>query len=113
MLFDKSHFLGKFALLGITALLTLALFDSNAWWKVLLWAIPATLLNLYLTGMTIQASLSPKVMAFAQGIAAALFAYLVSLPMILRTTFGTLVGFALLVGVAELLVMRFYPQKTP
>jgi hypothetical protein len=47
-----------------------------------------------------------------QGAAAALFAYVVSLPLILRTTLGTLIGFALLVSASESLLRRFFPQKT-
>mgnify|MGYP000848401735 FL=1 len=112
MLYNKSQFLGKYALLSTAALLTLTLFDSNPWWTVLLWAIPATMLNLYLTGMTLQSSLSPNLQALVQGAAAALFAYVVSLPLILRTTLGTLIGFALLVSASESLLRRFFPQKT-
>ena len=110
-MYNKSHFLGKFAGITILALLTLTLFDSNPWWKILFYAIPATLLNLYLTGMALQKSWSPIVISPLQGIVAAFLAYLISLTTIFRVTFGTLVGFALLLCLAEYLFARFFPQK--
>lgn len=110
-MFDKSHFLGKYIMITVVALLTLTLFDSNPWWKVLLYAIPATLLNLYLTGMAIQRSLPARLAAPLQGVAAALVAYLVGITPFFRTTLGTLVGFSLLLSLGEFLLMGFFPQQ--
>lgn len=110
-MFNYTHFIGKFAVLTTAALLTLTLFDSNPWWKVLFLAIPATLLNLYLTGLAIQQSWSQLFAAPLQGIAAAFLAYLVSLTTVLRSTFGTLVGFAILLSIVEYLLARFFPTS--
>jgi hypothetical protein len=106
-MYDNSHFLGRFAMLALAALLTLTLFDSNSWWRVLLSAIPITLLNLFLTGMALQHAWSSWLVAPVQGIVAAFFSFLVSLTGLLRTTFGTLVGLALLVAVLEYLLAKF------
>ncbi len=108
-MFNHTHFLAKFAMITSTALLTLTLFDSNPWWKVLFYAIPATLLNLYLTGLALQKSWAPILVAPLQGVVAAFLAYLASLTTVFRSTFGTLVGFALLLSIAEYLLTRFFP----
>jgi hypothetical protein len=110
-MFNQTHFLGKFAIITITALLTLTLFDSNPWWKVLFYSIPTTLLNTYLTGLAVQQAWRRAIIAPVQGIAAAFLAYLASLTTIFRVTLGTLVGFALLLGVAELLFNKVLMPK--
>ena len=110
-MFRYTHFLGKFTMIAATALLTLALFDSNPWWKVLFYAIPATLLNIFLSGMAIQQSWSQHFFAPLQGIVAAILAYFISLTTIFRSTFGTLFGFALLLTLAEYLLARFFPAQ--
>ncbi len=98
-------------MITVVSLLTLTLFDSNPWWKVLFFAIPATLLNLYLTGLALQQAWSQVMTAPLQGVVAAFLAYLVSLATVFRATFGTLVGFALLLSVVEYLLAGFFPQK--
>ncbi|NLL42527.1 MAG: hypothetical protein GX251_04205 [Firmicutes bacterium] len=110
-MFNRSHFLGKFIMLVILGLLTLTLFDSNPWWKVFLFAIPAVLLNLFLTGLAVQNSWPALVTAPVQGVAAAFLAYLAGLTPLFRTTSGTLAGFALLLGVAEYLLAGFFLRK--
>ncbi|NMB01482.1 MAG: hypothetical protein GX971_08215 [Firmicutes bacterium] len=112
-MFDRTHFLGKYALITLVALLMLTLFDSNPWWKVLLYAIPTTFANVFLMGMGIQGSLPRIVTAFLQGVLAAFIAYIFGLTPFLRTTLGTLVGFALLLTVLEYLLARFFLPKTP
>ncbi len=112
-MYNKSHFLGKYAMTTLVSLLTLTLFDSNPWWKVLFFTIPATLLNLYFTGLGLQKSWSQAVIASLQGVVAAFLAYLVGLATLLRITIGTLVGLALLLFLVEFLFARFFPQKTP
>lgn len=107
-MFNRTHFLGKFVVLSIVGLLMLTIFDSNAWWKVLFYAIPTTLLNVYLMGMGIQKTLPPSLIAILQGVVAAFIAYLFGLTTFMRTTFGTLVGFALLLSLAEYLLRRFF-----
>ena len=112
-MYNKSYFLGKYAMITLVSLLTLTLFDSNPWWKVLFFAIPATLLNLYFTGLGLQKSWSQAVIASLQGVVAAFLAYLVGLTTLLRITIGTLVGLALLLCLTEYLFARFFPRKTP
>ncbi|HKM42372.1 MAG TPA: hypothetical protein VJZ70_00065 [Limnochordia bacterium] len=110
-MYNQSHFLGKFAILTLTALSTLTLFDSNSWWRVLLLAIPLTLANLFLTGLSVQQSWPRPLSAPLQGVLAAFLSYLVSLTGLLRVTFGTLVGFALLLTLLEYLLAKFYPTS--
>ncbi len=87
-MFNQSQLLGKFALLAAAGLLTLTLFDSNPWWKTLFFAIPATLLNLFLTGAAIQNSWPAPLTAPLLGVAAAVLAGLAGLTPVFRTTFG-------------------------
>jgi hypothetical protein len=110
-MFNQSQLLGKFALLAAAGLLTLTLFDSNPWWKTLFFAIPATLLNLFLTGAAIQNSWPAPLTAPLLGVAAAVLAGLAGLTPVFRTTFGTLVGFALLTALLEYAFARFFPQE--
>lgn len=107
-MFNSSHFLGKYAMITIVSLVMLTLFDGNPWWKVLFFAIPATLLNLYLTGMTIQKSLSTTMMAVVQAVVVAFLAFLISLTTLLRATFGTLVGFAVLLSLADYVLVKLF-----
>lgn len=112
-MFNSRHFVGKYILISVVAVLMLTLFDSNPWWKVLLYAIPTTLLNVYLMGMAIQNSIPIFLTGLLQGIAAAVIAYLFGLTPFFRTTLGTLVGFALLLTLAESLLARFFLPKAP
>lgn len=107
-MFNRAHFLGKYVLVSISSLLMLTVFDSNSWWKVLLYAIPATLLSLYLLGLSIRTDLSPLPTAVMQGLALTFFAYLCGLTPFFRTTWGTLFGYALLLILAERIVSRFF-----
>ena len=108
---NQSHFLGTFASIALAALLTLTLFDSNSWWKVLLLAIPLTLLSLYLGGLGLKNSWPRFLTACVQGLLVSLFSYVVSLTGLLRLTFGTLVGFALLLTLLQYILARlFLPQ---
>ena len=100
-------------MVAIVGFLMLTVFDSNQWWKVLLYAIPTTLLNVYLMGMGIQRSLPSSLIAILQGLVAAFIAYLFGLTAFMRTTFGTLVGFALLLSLTEYALRRFFVQEKP
>ncbi|NLM42372.1 MAG: hypothetical protein GX199_08735 [Firmicutes bacterium] len=110
---DKSRVVGQYLLLASLGLLLLTLFDSNPWWKVLLYAVPAGLLCAYLQTVLEVHSSSILLTAALQGLAAALVAYLLGLTPLFRTTGGTLVGFALLVGLGELLLTRLVRHETP
>lgn len=90
---------------GICALLTLALFDSNPWWIVLSYALVATILNYWLYQKII--SNSGYLSIFGQGILGAFLAYLLGLTPFFRTTFGTLVGYALLLALVQYWLRRF------
>ncbi len=109
-MFPKRHLLGQFLLLTILGLLLLSLFDSNPWWKVVLYALPTAWIITYL-GQAARQAMSPAFAAVLQGIAAALTAYLIGLTPLFRTTFGTLVGFALLVSAAEIVLSRRLKQE--
>lgn len=89
----------------ITALLTLTLFDSNPWWIVLIYSGVATILNYWLFLKTIRNGIG--LFSLAQGILAAFLAYLFGLTPLFRTTFGTLVGYTLLLALAQYLLGRF------
>ena len=109
-MFPKRHLLGQFLLLTILGLLLLSLFDSNPWWKVVLYALATALIITHLGQAALQA-MSPAFAAVLQGIVAALTAFLIGLTPLFRTTFGTLVGFALLVSAAELFLPRDLKQE--
>ncbi len=109
-MYNQSHFLGKFAIVTLTALLTLTLFDSNSWWRILLLAIPLTLLNLFFTGLSLRDAWPRLLSASLQGVLAALFSLLVGLTGLLRVTLGTLVGLALLLALLEYTLARFFVQ---
>lgn len=110
-MFEKSRYLGEYVMIATSALLMLGLFDSNPWWKVLLYSLFATPLNLALDQLGVQKSWPLSILAFAQGIAASLLAYLFGLTPFFRTTFGTLVGFALTIALGEQLLTRFFWQR--
>ena len=109
-MFPKRHLLGQFQLLTILGLLLLSLFDSNPWWKVVLYALPTAWSSTFL-GQAARQAMSPAFAAVQQGIAAALTAYLFGLTPLVRTTFGTLVGFALLVSGSEIVLSRRRKQE--
>lgn len=88
-----------------TALLTLTLFDSNPWLVVLAYTLVATSLNYWLFQKRLHTS--KGISALGQGIFGALLAYLFGLTPIFRTTFGTLVGFALFLALAQYVLARF------
>ncbi|HHT69701.1 MAG TPA: hypothetical protein GXZ85_10665 [Firmicutes bacterium] len=108
----KSQLLAKYVLLVITGLLTLTLFDSNPWWKVLIYALPATILNTILTNTSALRSWPLVFIGVIQGLTAALLFYLLSLTGFFRATFGTLLGFALLILLTEYLLTRFFPPTS-
>ncbi|HPT83865.1 MAG TPA: hypothetical protein PLM25_08235 [Limnochordia bacterium] len=109
----KTQIIGQFLLIFVLGLLLLTLFDSNPWWKVLLYAVPAGLLCAYLKEVLAPQTPSSLPAAGLQGLAAALLAYLVGLTPFFRTTAGTLVGFALLVSLGELLLTRLVNRAAP
>ena len=84
-MFPKRHLLGQFLRLTILGLLLLSLFDSNPWWKVVLYALPTAWINTYLSKASRQA-MSPACATVLQGIDAALTAYLIGLTPLFRTT---------------------------
>lgn len=100
------HFAREFVLVAPPSLLMLTLFDSNAWWKVLFFSSAAAVLNtLFLFGRRMG---RPAVaIAFGRGMADALLAFLLGLTPLFRTTFGTLLGFILLLGMTDLIIIRF------
>ena len=80
----------------------------------MLYALPATALNVFLLGVLSPRGLPPYLSAALQGLAAALLAYLFGLTPWFRTTLGTLVGFALLFSLGELLLAsRFSLSPSP
>ena len=110
-MFPKRHLLGQFLLLTILGHLLLRLFASNPWRKVVLYALPTAWIIQYL-GQAARQAMSPAFAAVLQGIAAALTAFLIGLTPLFRTTFGTLVGFALLVSGAAIVLSRRLQQET-
>ncbi|HHW72783.1 MAG TPA: hypothetical protein GX393_06100 [Firmicutes bacterium] len=100
----------QFPLLVVLGLLMLTLFDSNPWWKVALYAAPAALLTGSLSAAAGRNNLSPAFTAALQGLAAGLFAFLLGFTPWFRTTWGTLLGFAFLVTLAELILVRLLPS---
>ncbi len=97
-------FISKYIMTTIVALLTLTLFDSNPWWIVVLYSALTTTLN-----FSLKAKIHANVFitAVTQGVSASVLAYLLGLTPFFRTTFGTLVGFALLLSLAEYLLVKF------
>lgn len=104
----KPLFALQLLLILLLGLLMLSLFDSNPWWKVVLFSLPTSLLTAYLGAFLGQRDLYRGLGAAAQGLAAALTALVLGLTPFFRTTLGTLLGFALLVALGELLL----PQRS-
>ena len=67
----KAPILSKLIFITVLALLFLTLFDSNPWWKVVLYALPATALNVFLLGVLGQRGLPPYLSAALQGLTGA------------------------------------------
>lgn len=86
-----------FQIVGVS-LITLTLFDSNPWWKIFLYALGATSLNLSIARFPSQ-----TLRMICQAISAAVLAYLLGLTPYFRTTLGTLIGFTLLLLLSEYL----------
>lgn len=95
-MFKPGHIALELALAAPSSLLMLTLFDSNAWWKSLLFALAAAAANTVLSVFTGQSSLPNIFLALGRGVTSALLAFLLGLTPFFRTTFGTLVGFAFL-----------------
>lgn len=93
-----------------TALLTLALFDSNPWWAVVLYAAGATALNYWIFQTIVQTSSGFS--ALGQGVLGAFLAYICGLTSFFRTTFGTLVGYALLLAFGHFVLNRLNHTRT-
>ncbi len=99
------RFAFEYILVFPIALLMLTLFDSNAWWKVLLFSLAAAALNTVAVNRLAGAP-PPGAVAFGRGAMDAILAFLCGLTPFFRTTFGTLVGFVLLLGLLGLTLDR-------
>lgn len=94
--------LAKFGMTLLFAWLTLSFFDGNTFSSVLLFSIAATALNYLVGDLYVLPNFGNMVASIGDGLMAAVFAYIVSLIFAgFRTTFGTLVLFAILVAIGE------------
>lgn len=93
------------------SLLMLTLFDSNSWWIVALFAAAVSGINLMLSKTFLTGNNLP-LLAVGQGAAGALLAYLFGFTPLFRTTFGTLIGYALILALGQYLQLRIYSSGT-
>lgn len=101
----------EYAVIAPVSLLMLSLFDSNAWWKVLLFALGGAAIGLVLTSSVAKSSINRISFAFGRGVANALLAFIFGLTPFFRTTFGTLIGFSLLLSLAGLALNYVVKEK--
>lgn len=104
------RFAFEYVLVFPVSLLMLTLFDSNAWWKVLLFSLAAAALNTVLLAR-LKGGLPPGAITLGRGAVDALLAFLFGLTPFFRTTFGTLLGFILLLGLADLTLNRLAKKE--
>lgn len=107
-MYTKSQFFRHYILHAVSALLTLGLFDSNPWWSVLLFSLLAVFSNVVFLNLARQNNYKKMYKRIVFGILPAFLAHLASLTPFFRTTFGTLVGYALLL---YLLGFLFAPNE--
>lgn len=99
----------NYLITSFAALLTLALFDSNPWWIVLIYAAIVALVNYWL--LIKSTTINPYLKVLGQGGLGVVLAYLLGLTPFFRTTFGTLIGYGFLLSLATYLSNRFVASK--